>query len=62
MKIVKFVSQVRTEMGKVAWPTKQELISSTVVVLVSTAILTVFIGLCDMVLSRVINFLISGVF
>ena len=62
MKIVNFFSQVRTEMGKVAWPTKQELIASTVVVLVSTAILSVFIGLCDVVLSRAINFLISGVF
>jgi preprotein translocase subunit SecE len=62
MKIVNFIGQVRTEMGKVAWPTKQELIGSTVVVLVSTAILSVFIGLCDVVLSRVINFLISGVF
>ena len=62
MKIVKFFGQVKMELSKVAWPTKQELVGSTVVVLVSTAILAVFIGFCDVLLSRVVNFLISGVF
>ena len=62
IKIGKFISQVRTEMKKVSWPTKQELISSTIVVLVSTIILAVYIGICDLFLSRIINFLISGVF
>ena len=60
--IVKFIGQVKIEMKKVAWPSRQELVSSTVVVLVSLFLLAVFIGICDLVLSRVINFLISGVF
>lgn len=60
-KIGKFFSQVKTEMKKVAWPSKQELVSSTIVVLVSTLVLALYIGVCDLVLSRVINFLISGV-
>jgi len=62
LKIGKFVSQVRAEMKKVSWPTKQELISSTVVVLISTVMLAAFIGLCDLVLSRAIHFLIRGGF
>ena len=62
LKIGKFVSQVKTEMTKVAWPSRQELISSTIVVLVSTLTLALFIGVCDLVLSRLVNFLISGVF
>ncbi len=61
-KIGKFISQVRTEMGKVSWPSRQELVSSTIVVLVSTLILAVYIGICDLVLSRFVNFVISGVF
>jgi len=59
-KIATFVSQVKTEMKKVTWPTKPELISSTIVVIVATLILGVFIGVCDLVLSRGINFLIGG--
>jgi preprotein translocase subunit SecE len=62
LKFGKFVGQVKTEMQKVAWPSKAELISSTVVVLVSTLLLALFIGVCDLVLSRVINVLIRGGF
>lgn len=60
-KIGNFLSQVKGEMGKVAWPTREELISSTVVVIISTILLGLFIGLCDLVLAKVVNFLISGV-
>jgi len=60
--IGKFIGQVKIEMKKVAWPSRQELVSSTIVVLVSIFLLAIFIGVCDLVLSRVINFLISGVF
>ena len=60
--IGKFIGQVKIEMKKVAWPSRQELVSSTIVVLVSIFLLAIFFGVCDLVLSRVINFLISGVF
>jgi preprotein translocase subunit SecE len=61
-KVGKFFGQVKSELKKVAWPSRQELVSSTLVVLFSTFLLAIFIGVCDLVLSRVINFLISGVF
>ncbi|MCK4852132.1 MAG: preprotein translocase subunit SecE [Candidatus Omnitrophica bacterium] len=60
-KIGRFLGQVKTEMGKVAWPSREELISSTVVVILATLVLGVFIGICDFVLSRFINIVISGV-
>ena len=60
--IGKFVSQVKVEMGKVAWPSRDELIASTTVVLIFTILLAVYIGVCDLVLSRFVNVLISGVF
>jgi preprotein translocase subunit SecE len=62
IKIGKFISQVKTEMQKVSWPSREELISSTIVVLISTILMAVYIGVCDLVLSRVINVLIRGVF
>jgi preprotein translocase subunit SecE len=61
IKIGKFFGQVKSELKKVAWPSRDEIISSTVVVLISTLILALFIGVCDLFLSRIINFLISGV-
>jgi preprotein translocase subunit SecE len=60
-KFVNFLNDVKLEMGKVSWSTREELIGSTVVVLVSLAILSVFIGICDLVLSTVVNILMSRV-
>jgi len=54
-KIKGFVSDVKQEMKKVAWPTRQELVGSAGVVIVSTALLAGFIGLVDFVLSKFIN-------
>ncbi|MDP8258368.1 MAG: preprotein translocase subunit SecE [Candidatus Aadella gelida] len=59
--IVTFFGQVKIEMKKVSWPSRSELISSTIVVLLSTLALAVYIGVCDLVLSRFVNFLIRGV-
>ncbi len=62
IKIGTFIGQVRGEMRKVAWPSRPELLNSTIIVLVTTLMLAVFIGLCDVVISRIVNVLIRGVF
>jgi preprotein translocase subunit SecE len=46
-------------MIKVSWPNKDELIGSTMVVLISLAILSGFIGMCDLVLSKIINIIMA---
>lgn len=56
--IKKFITEVKTELKKVSWSTREDLIASTIVVLTSVALLALFIGICDLVLSRVINFII----
>lgn len=60
-KFVNFLNEVKLEMGKVSWSTRDELIGSTIVVLVSLAILSVFIGICDVVLSTIVNIIMSRV-
>ena len=54
-KIQQFFKDVKTEMNKVAWPTKQELMNSTMVVIVVSIIFTVFIFLSDMVISEIVK-------
>lgn len=56
-KIKQFIIEVKTELKKVSWSTREDLIASTVVVLVSVALLALFIGACDFILSRIINIL-----
>ena len=58
-KFVGFFNDVKLEMGKVSWSTRDELIGSTIVVIVSLAILSIFIGVCDVVLSSVVNIIMS---
>ena len=57
-KLVRFFSEVKTEMKKVSWSTRKELINSTWVVIFSVFLLAVFIGTVDFVISRAINLVI----
>jgi preprotein translocase subunit SecE len=54
-KPVNFIREVRQELGKVAWSSRNELMGATVVVMVITAIMAVFIGLIDLVLSKILT-------
>jgi len=50
-----FLSETRTELKKVTWPTREELRESTWVVIISTFLVTIFIGVVDQILSRIIR-------
>ena len=58
-KVFNFFKEAKAELKKVTWTTRDELIGSTVVVLVATALLAVFIGSCDFLLSRIVGLLIG---
>ena len=46
-----FVQEVREELTRVSWPTREELLGSALVVFVGVTLLAVYIALCDVVLS-----------
>ena len=50
-KIKKFFSDVVVELKKVSWPTRDELRGSTLVVIVTVIIVSIFIGVVDRILS-----------
>ncbi|MBN2450187.1 MAG: preprotein translocase subunit SecE [Lentisphaeria bacterium] len=56
-KIRKAYHDTVTELKKCTWPTWNELVDSTVVVIVSVAILSVFVGATDWVVRAVIQVL-----
>ena len=55
-----FAQEVLAEFRKVTWPTRQELIDSTVVVIVVTVVLAFFLGAVDIVLARVVEWILGG--
>lgn len=54
---ISFLKEVKVELSKVAWSTRRELLASTIVVIVVTVLLGIFIGLIDVVLSRLLTLL-----
>ena len=54
-KPIKFFNEVRGELNKVSWSTRKELLASTILVITVTGILTVFIGIVDLGLSRFLS-------
>ena len=58
-RLTNFVKDVRTEFSKVSWPTREDLVSSTGVVLVFSAVFAVFIGMFDLIISFVWGILLG---
>ena len=54
-----FVRQVRVETAKIAWPTRRETITTTIMVLIMTTILSLFFLGVDQVLGRFVKLLLS---
>lgn len=57
-KIKNFITEVTLELKKVSWSTREELIGSTAAVLILVIILAIFIGACDLVLSKLVGLVI----
>jgi preprotein translocase subunit SecE len=51
------LQEVAQEMRKVNWPSRDELISSTMITLVATLMVASFIFLADQVISSVLEFI-----
>ena len=54
-RIQEFVREVLAEFRKVTWPSRAELVNSTVVVIVVTVVIAFFLGGVDIVLARVVE-------
>jgi len=57
--IMEFVAQVRQEVAKVTWPTRQETTVSTIAVFVMLGMAAVFFFLVDWVLGMIVKFVMN---
>ncbi|MBI3943263.1 MAG: preprotein translocase subunit SecE [Chloroflexi bacterium] len=57
-RVTRYVRQTRDELRKVVWPTREEAINLTVVVLAVTVTMSAFLGLVDYIFSQVISLLV----
>ena len=55
---LRFLREVRGEVRKVTWPGREEVIGSTLVVIISVGLMSVFLGLVDLVLRGFLTYVI----
>lgn len=58
-KVAKYFKDLKSEFKKVVWPTKKQLINNSTVVLVTIAVIGIFVGLLDAGLGYLLKFLLS---
>ena len=58
---LQFVQQTRSEMAKVVWPTRREVMLTTVMVFIMAALTAIFFGLVDLGIRAGLQALLSAV-
>ena len=58
--IREFFSDTSSEMKKVTWPTRNEVVGTTAVVVVATLVFALFLWGCDVVFYKAINYLFTS--
>jgi preprotein translocase subunit SecE len=58
-RIRKFFSEIAREMRKVSWPKRDELIRSTVTVLTTVILFSIFFGVIDLGISKLIRLILE---
>ncbi len=53
------MKEARAELKKVTWPNKKQLISSTIVVIFTVALVAVFLGIVDLIFSRIVTIILQ---
>ena len=59
-KIKKYLKETLAELRKMTWPTRDELVGSTIVTIVVSLIVAVFIGIVDRILVWAVSIIFGG--
>jgi len=59
-KVVQFLKEVYSELKKVSWLSRKEVIATTVVVVIFVLITAGFVGVVDFILSRILGIFLGG--
>ncbi len=59
-KSARFIRDVKLELTKVSWPSKNDVKGATIVVIIVVLIISFFIGLIDLIITEIQNLLFIG--
>jgi len=58
-RVRRFLDEAKAELKKVTWPTRKQAIASTAVVIVIVIILSIFLSLVDLGLTKIIKLILG---
>lgn len=58
---VQFISQVRAEAAKIAWPTRREVVTTTIMVMIMATLTSIFFFLVDLIIRGGLRVVLSSV-
>ncbi|GHC40151.1 MULTISPECIES: preprotein translocase subunit SecE [Gemmobacter] len=57
---LQFIQQVRTEVGKVVWPSRREVVLTTIMVFIMAALSATFFSLVDLAIRSGLSAVVGG--
>ena len=57
---LQFIQQVRAEVAKVVWPTRREVVLTTIMVFILSALTATFFSLVDIVIRYGLSLIVTG--
>jgi preprotein translocase subunit SecE len=58
-KIIQFLSEAKTELKRVTWPTPKQTLASTSVVIIIVFIIAIYLGIIDYVLAKLVKYILG---
>lgn len=58
-KFIQYLKDVRSEMAKVSWPSREEITGATTLVVILSIIVAICIKIFDLALSSFVNFILN---
>ena len=58
--LVRYLKETRAELRKVTWPTRQQAINLTLIVLAVTIVMALFLGAVDLIFATLMRLLAGG--
>jgi preprotein translocase subunit SecE len=58
-KVMQFLSEAKTELKKVTWPTPKQTLASTSVVIIIVFIIAIYLGIIDYVLAKLVKYILG---
>ena len=58
-KVTQFLKEAKVELKKVTWPTPKQTMASTAVVIIIVFIVSIYLGIIDFALAKVVKFILG---